>query len=207
MSDDDPLQRAFRADLARQHRAPADAPTPEELLALAEGAGDDPARLAALDAVLASAEGAREFGLARAAVVASAEPVPAAAGARVAPWARPGLLALAAAMVLGIGITLLRPRAEPLRGGAALEVVGPPAGAVRDGTVLAWRGVAGATGYRVELYEADGRSVIDARTPDTVFALPAGALQPGRDYVWSVRALFADGRVLASPPRPLRRAE
>jgi hypothetical protein len=49
--------------------------------------------------------------------------------------------------------------------------------------------VTGAERYRVEVYDDQGRTLFAAETPSSPVAVPAGTLQAGLNYHWTVRTL------------------
>lgn len=58
-----------------------------------------------------------------------------------------------------------------------------------------WTGVAGATGYRLTLRDANGDALYSAETSDTALELPASVvLEGGAAYAWSIEALPAERR-------------
>lgn len=120
-----------------------------------------------------------------------------------------GLAAAAAIAVVVLGPHFARQPAvttSPVRGdslpGAALALLAPADGArLREAPLLAWRGVEGATAYRVQVSRADGDSVWAETTRDTTATPPAAALEPSPEpYYWYVDALLADGRSVAGTP-------
>jgi CHAT domain-containing protein/tetratricopeptide (TPR) repeat protein len=104
------------------------------------------------------------------------------------------LIAAAAAVVL----LLVRPRANDQsanehRGDTITASSAPvpvsPIGDVVAATTLSWSAVPGAEGYRVTLFEAGGKLLFEAESPDTVTALPDSiVLVPGSLYLWKVEA-------------------
>jgi hypothetical protein len=60
-----------------------------------------------------------------------------------------------------------------------------------------WEPVAGATGYRFQLTDSNGKAVHEARTTGAAVELPAGvALEPGRTYGWQVQAELSGGKTV-----------
>jgi hypothetical protein len=219
--DDDELRAAYRAwqlSRAASDERPADgALSPDALAALVEGSGDDEARIAALDAALASPASAAELSLllaARAAAdaaVANDAPVvlnlertshaPSGANDRAAPrtahwWRRVLPVAAALTLVVSSSVIWWQGRdAGVTRSGSTLPAV--PLIGERDG-VLVWQAVPEATSYRVEVLDTDGTSRFSATVPDTVAALPLGA-DAARWSSWWVRA-YTGGREIAASP-------
>lgn len=101
-------------------------------------------------------------------------------------------LPLAAAAVL---LLLLR---SPIqdgghRGGGVPVSTAPvpvsPVGTVAAASVLVWTKVPGADGYRISVFDADGRVAYETRTTDTAASLPDSlVLVAGRPYLWKVEA-------------------
>ena len=175
-----------------------DCPPPERLLALARREGSEEDRLRTLDHVMSCGECMRELELLRVIEKAGARSDGSGAAVRRTSfaWRRALPLALAASLVLAVGITL-RQRAtdvagdEQSRGGpSAMEVHGPMtiSAAPGDSLVLAWHPVPAASRYLVEVLDDARRAVITQSSRDTVVVLrDLRALTPGREYLWWVR--------------------
>ena len=74
-----------------------------------------------------------------------------------------------------------------------------PVGTVAAATVLVWTSVPGADGYRVTLFDAEGRVAYEARATDTLAALPDSlVLVAGRHYLWKVEARTGFDRWITS---------
>lgn len=108
----------------------------------------------------------------------------------------PLLVPLAAAAVL---LLLLRsPAADDgaaggHRGGDGSDALAPvpvaPVGSVAAARALVWTSVAGADGYRVTLFDAQGHVAYEARATDTTATLPDSiVVVAGRPYLWKVEA-------------------
>ena len=198
--------------------------TPDAMLALVRREGAEDERLATLDHVMACRECARELELLRAieqagaasgaAAVAperegAATVVPLRGRARPA-WQRFVPLALAASLLLAIGIGVLDrgPRAEDVtRGDAAAVTLLAPGPDVRSGppVTFVWRPVPHALRYTLEVLDDDGNVVFTTATPDTTVTITdASRLAPGAEYRWWVRAVDPEAAQRASPMRPLR---
>ena len=177
----------------------ATCPSPDALIALVHRQGPEAARLATLDHTMACAACQREFELLRA--IHAAERREGGAGRTFARWQRPLALALAASLVLAVGLGPGREwlgdrRSDTMRGDAdAIVVLAPDAGATvtRDSMDFAWRSVAGAGRYTVELLTRDGAVRLSATTADTTLTLRgARDVVPG-EYRWWVRAALPGG--------------
>lgn len=193
---------------------PATHPSPEDVLALAQGSLPESRRLALLDHVMACSDCRAEFDMLRAIETAGGErtaqvrPLPSA-------WRRMAPLAIAASLALVVGTEGWRRSRdggdEVMRGDANGVRVVSPAGEVAPGAPLtfAWHSVPGARRYDLEVLNADGNVVFSAETRDTVVtgARPETIL-PGAEYRWWVRAVLEDGAQPRSEPRAFRvRAE
>lgn len=196
---DDQLRQAYQARRAQ----PADAtePSPEELRRLAAGEGSEAERLETLDRAFASRTAAGELELLRA--------VAHAARAQSRPrWRAPLPIALAASLlvtVVGVFALRERPREGVRATGSdgAPVLLAPAVDARIAGTVqFAWRPVAGARAYRLELLTDAGTVVASIETPDTVVAYRAPAIT-GAPYRWVVVALLPEGIEVSSRPRRL----
>lgn len=97
----------------------------------------------------------------------------------------------------GTTITAVRIRA----GGIAVR--GPAHGVTTlpDHTVLHFDPVAAAARYEVEIEAPDATVVYRAESDASPVAVPAGVLQPGRDYRWLVRTRSATGFALSGEGR------
>jgi hypothetical protein len=139
----------------------------------------------------------------------SAEPA-AARPPRPRRWWGSGVpVALAATLLLAVGLTRWGGRAvEPVMRSALDGVVlaTPPDGAQTEPSpAFAWHPVAGAQRYEFELLDADAAPVYQTTTADTSVALPAAVtLRPGVTYRWLVRALDDAGQPRGSAVSRLR---
>jgi len=180
--------------------------SPESLLAVVRRDGPEGERLATLDHVMACGDCARELELLRAIEDAGARTV------RAAPWRRYAPFALAASVLLAVGIGVLRRDTQPgnddvVRGSSGVTLVAPHNDArMGAGSVLfAWRPVAGAVRYELEVLDTTGAVRFAATTPDTSVALTdVNRLPAGVEYRWWVRAIDAAGAQRVSAIRPLR---
>ena len=203
--------------------------TPEAMLALVRREGSEDERLATLDHVMACAACSRELELLRAIERAGAESgaadavTPAAereATADVVPirprarptWQRFVPLALAASLLLAIGVGVLQRDGGPgvedvVRGDVVGVTLLAPAAEVARGApvTFAWRPVPDAVRYELELLDATGTVVYSATTGDTTAMMgDARRLEPGGEYRWWVRGVDAGGAQRASAMRHLR---
>jgi anti-sigma factor RsiW len=128
-------------------------------------------------------------------------------------WLVPAAAAAAAAIVLVVvGPRLARDGSEspsPIRGGEggpAVSVVAPADGSELPGLpTFTWRGVPGATAYRLSVSRADGDSVWAATVRDTSARAPESSTLPAPDvYYWYVDVLLADGRSIAGTAHEFR---
>lgn len=203
---DERLRELYTAALAgRPARRPH--PSPEALAALARREGSEADRLATLDHVMSCAECRRDFDLLRTVERAGAEAGVASRGAARRSWFMPAALAASVLLALGLGRQLLRQSDDTTRGGATggLVLVQPaaelPAG---QSVTFAWRPVAGANRYELELLDRTGAVAASAATADTSASPPAARALPPGEYRWWVRALLVDSRTVRSPLRTLR---
>ncbi len=225
---DDELRDAYAAHLRRAQPPDARGPTSdacaslEDILTLVRGEGPEARRLAVLDHVMSCARCRAEFDMLRSVETAGRQLVEGEGAivrplrpARIAPALRrwPGGvgLAVAASLVLAVGVRQYRARGDTdLERGAgdAVALVAPAPGDVPAGAPLrfVWHAVPRATRYEVEVLAADGAAVASGTTADTVFALAdARRLAPGTTYRWWVSAVGDDGAAARrSALRPLR---
>ena len=77
---------------------------------------------------------------------------------------------------------------DPPHGAAAPSPLSP-VGAVANVALLRWTSVTGADGYRVTLFDAQGRVLFDMEVGDTIARLPDSLVfAPGQPYLWKVEA-------------------
>ncbi len=186
--------RAYRLSLGRPATRDA-CPSPDELLAAVERRAPDQARLRVLNHALDCHACAEELELLRAIQ-----------RTRPASFSNPRVLALAALVVLVIGLgywRLTSTTGGSLRSGAEpITLVAPLGGIAARPTTLIWRAVSNASRYAVEVRREDGTLVLNETTTDTTFTLPAQlALAPGADFYWTVSARLGDGSELRAAPR------
>ncbi len=214
---DDQLRELYGRALARGDSLPGNGPghcaTPEKLLGLIRREGREEQRLQTLDHVMACEACRREFDLLRAIEQAGVEMGAAAAPAGRFGWPKSAPLALAASLLLAVGIVLgvRQPReaTDVTRGGeAAVVLLAPPERVAGDEPVaFAWRPVPNAHQYVFELLDAGSggseTTAFSRTTSDTSLMLQPAQLRRDQEYQWWVRALTPAGE-LASPMRPLR---
>lgn len=196
---DDELRRAYQA--RRIGAADASAPSPEELQRLVAREGSEAERLETLDRALSSRGTAGDLELLRAIADAARADEP-------RRWWRSAVpLALAASVLLAVGILSVRgrapeeTRATPADGSPVLVAPGTDA-SVADPVVFVWRAVPGARGYRVEVLSDAGTLVTSIETPDTTArSALAGVARADSSYRWMVVALLPEGVEVASRPR------
>ena len=195
--------------------------TPEAMLALVRREGPEEARLATLDHVMScdacrselellrsieKAGAATTSGVERSAV--GLEP----RGRDAARWRRGMPLALAASLLLAVGLAV-RERMSgaddlPRGDGNDVVLVTPAAGAditTGSGVTFVWRSAPGARRYVLEILDASGAAVMTESTTDTAFTLPnASDLGDGTAYRWWVRTVAPGADQRSSPLRRLR---
>ena len=197
---DDALRAAYTRAMAKPRSADrAGCPTPDALIAVVQRTGPEATRLATLDHTMRCAACQEEFELLRA--IDAAGQRESGTVRRPLRWQRPLTLALAASLVLAIGLGpgrnwLADRQPDTVRGDAStVTVMRPDAGATVSGdtVALAWRPVAGGGRYTVEVLGSDGAVRLAETTTDTTLMLRGlTALAPG-DYRWWVRAELPGG--------------
>jgi hypothetical protein len=200
------LQEIYAQAMARRRDALA-CVSPEELLALIRREGPEARRLEVLDHVMSCQACHREFELLRSLESAGARSggklQARSIGRRLAP------LALAASLILAVGVGLLvrerNQRGDTTRGAGQGVVLLAPATDLPPAETItfAWRPVAGAERYRIELLNQAGSVVFTQLTPDTALTLTSRLLQPDTAYRWWVRDA-TPGAQRSSTLRPLR---
>lgn len=120
------------------------------------------------------------------------------------PWLAGAMVGLAAAAVVLLWVRARSPEElEPghRRGAGRAEVVLlAPAGAP---PTLAWQPVAGAVGYRVSVFTADGRPVLVREVTAPPLVWPAEVAAPAGELRWKVEALGREGPLGTSRLAPL----
>lgn len=206
---DDKLREAYqRAQAARRAPDRERCATPEAMLAVIRREGAEEKRLETLDHVMACPACRAELDLLRSLEQAGAETEPAAAPRRR--WGWTASVALAAALLLGIGAALKlsgRDDGGVVRGsGEAVTLVGP-ATEIEPGApvTFSWQPVPGAARYELELLDDKGSVVFTKTTEATSAALDdTSRLAPGATYRWWVRAAVGSSEPRASSMRTLR---
>jgi len=208
---DERLRELYQKALAKESDSrAASCVTPEQLLDLVRREGSEQSRLQTLDHVMTCQSCRRELDLLRAVEQAGVE-----SGARPPrtrwQWQRTAPLALAASVLLALGVAIAVNRAgerpDTSRGTAGgVTLLAPAAQVAADQPVtFVWRPVPHAGRYVLELLEGNGGGnvVLSRETPDTAVVLNPKLFGPGGEYRWWVRALTPAGE-LTSPLRPLR---
>src|SRR5688500_11712391 len=163
---DEELRRAYARTMTSARPADrAGCPSPDALLALARREGPDATRLATLDHAMSCDSCQKELELLRAMEVAERRET---GQARAARWRTPLTVALAASVLLAIGLGPGREwfgnrQGDAMRGASdSVALLQPEAGASigADSLAFSWRGVAGASRYRVELLDSAGNAVL-----------------------------------------------
>jgi hypothetical protein len=201
---DERLRELYQNALSSRNAATrGDCPAPERLQALAWREGSEEERLRTLDHAMSCGDCMRELELLRVIEKTGARMAGRAAQPRsVVSWRRAVPLALAASLVLAVGL-VVRGRSEDsapderMRGSdatLALHTSRDIQLAPRDSLVVAWRPVEGATRFTVEVLDDAGRPALSQTTTDTTLVVrDLTALTPGHDYRWWVRAFGTAG--------------
>jgi hypothetical protein len=209
---DTPLRAGYAAHGANAPNSPH--PTADQIADVVERRGSEADRLRTLDHIGSCAHCRREFELLRATRVAARQ-------ATVSRWpVRTIGLAAAAAIVVGVTMTLSHSAGLPLRGAApsaqpaaptlppergpgsggatqVITLIAPLGPTAPTATRFVWHRLAMATTYHVEVLDDSGSVVARTNTSDTVFTAPARTLAPGRVYRWWVQAVV-EGEPLQS---------
>ena len=108
------------------------------------------------------------------------------------------LLGLAAAAV----VVMVRQDRAVMRGEMGAVTGVAPRGDVRleDVARLVWHPTANATRYDVELLTDRGQSMFVKTTRDTFVLVPSGSVEPGRAYLWTLRAQRTGGNHAEAVP-------
>jgi hypothetical protein len=179
----------------------------EAILAVIQREGSEDERLAALDHVMACPDCHREYEWLTAVEEAATTAAPRARDVAARRWWQRGApLALAASVLLAVGVLLIpklnRRGPEPVRGPESdIVPVGPTTGAqVKLPFTLAWHPLNGATRYVLEIQTSDGTVAFADTTGDTTVTVgDASHLAAGSDYRWWVREV-TDGAAPRSSP-------
>jgi hypothetical protein len=205
------MQEIYSRGVAARGEGGANHASPEALLALVEREGSEDERLATLEHVMACGSCHREYEWLTAVNEAGLEAAGAAGGTQRRAWWRSAPLALAASIaVVGAGVALsgvLRGGAERERGTRSdITLVSPGMRAVAGAPLtFAWRPLAGASRYVLELQRADGSIAIADTTADTLVTLtqPSAVLSDSA-YRWWVREVSDGAEPRSSELRDLR---
>jgi len=197
-SNDERLRLAYSASLESRHALQH--PAPEALVSIAERSGSEAVRLEVLDHVMSCNACRHELDLIRASLTAAGMP-------RQRTWFRSpsaGLMAIAATLLLVAGVRMFMAKGDlesgpRLRGGSAVAAY--PARWFPTGDAgLAWRPVADAANYRLEIVDEAGAAVVDSTMRDTAAVVSAPLLRNRRGLTWSVSATLGDGSTVSSQP-------
>ena len=210
---DEALRAAYQQALdARRVVARERCVTPEAMLALLRREGSEEQRLEVLDHVMSCGACSSELELLRSIEQAGSgtvEQMRPGAPRRIARRiAIPFALAVAALLVVTVRQALPpRPGPDVERGTSGGVTLLEPPEEIAAGTspTFAWKPVAGAQGYEIEVLDEKGAVVWSAKTSETSATLSDHALLgPGKTYRWWVRATTAPGTQRASATRTLR---
>lgn len=200
-----------RRVVARQAPDPASCVPPEAILAVLRREGGEDERLATLEHVMSCSACHREYEWLSAVDQAAVDSggVPAVTGR--SSWWRARPLALAASLLLAVGLGLLVRRTisggpELERGGSGeIALLAPPADAVPAGPItFAWHPLPEATGYVLEVQRPDGSVAFTDTTADTTATLTEpDRVLPESDYRWWVRETTDGAEPRASAFRSL----
>lgn len=191
------LREIYAGLMSRGTKGRAGCPAPEAIRALVRREGEESARLATLDHVMACRDCRSEMDLLR-----TIEDAGAAVGESAKPsqrrWLMPAALAASVLFAVVVGrVALAPPSGDVLRSGAdaASVVLVAPGAEMTAGepVAFAWRPVPGASRYRIEVLTAGGDIAVEAETQDTTVTLNSVRdLAPGGYQWW----------VIAMTPRP-----
>ena len=172
----------------------------DRLDALVHRTGTESERLRTLDIAMSSAQGRREFEIARAAVRATA------IDKRSKHF--PRWIGVAAALLISTSAGAFwaaRQRApmteDAMRGTESPVQLVAPRGQVTPspGTRFTWHAVRSVRRYTLVLVDRSGKELFASSVGDTTLTLPASVvLQPGERYLWWVQAELVDGTTLSA---------
>ena len=208
--DDESLRSAYAATMSRsseEHRP--DCPSIDAIQAALAGkrGGPEAERLATLDRAMSCPACRREIALLQA--LAAGEAREAAANLRRSPWTRLLPMALAASIILVVGVVGVHKWGtlpdDVERDGGGMPLVAPANGAsVAAGNVtFTWRRVPSALRYTLELDASDGTVLFTTQTIDTTVTAALAKTPPG-EHRWLVRTSTDFGAELRSQTRVLR---
>jgi hypothetical protein len=185
------LKEAYQVHLARTRAHRASCPAPEAIQALARREGEEATRLATLDHVMSCGDCRAEFDLLR-----TVEEAGVRAGAGSAPgrrrWMMPAALAASLLVAVGLGRRALSSSNDTVRSGETgrVELLAPGAEVTAGIPVtFAWRPVADASRYRLEVLNQAGDLAVEAETHDTTLTSESAARLTAGSYQWWVIAL------------------
>jgi hypothetical protein len=192
---DDRLNELYARALAEDVATGTEGPhaTPEQLLALVRGEGREEQRLELLDHVMSCEACLRRFELLRSIDVAGVKTEPKRSW-RILP------LAVAASVALMLGAAVAQRMGvfsspDIMRGSRDAVTLLAPATAHDPAQPLAfaWRPVAGAERYELEIFDSTDSLIFTATTGDTTAAPTTFRLEPRAEYRWLVRAITPAG--------------
>lgn len=213
LKDVERLGRLYRHRVvARGASDDASCVSPEAILAVVRREGSEAERLATLEHVMSCSPCHREYewlsAVDRAAVESGGVPAGVARGS----WWRARPLALAASLLLAVGLGFLVGRVvsggpEVERGGAGeIVLLAPPPDAAPSGPItFAWHALPEASGYVLEVQRPDGSVAFTDTTSDTTASLAEpDRVLPDTEYRWWVREITDGAEPRSSPFRDLR---
>ena len=208
---DEALRTAYQQALdARRAVTRERCVAPEAMLALLRREGPEEHRLEVLDHVVSCGACSSELELLRSIELAGAgsgAPAKPAAPRIARRIAIPLALAVAVLLVITVRRALPPPGPDVERGTSSGVTLLEPPEEIAAGTspTFAWKPVAGAQGYEIEVLDEKGAVVWSTKTssPSATLSDP-GVLEAGKTYRWWVRAAIASGIQRASATRTLR---
>jgi hypothetical protein len=190
---DTELREIYAGLMTRAGTGRTGCPAPEAIRALVVREGDEATRLDTLDHVMSCRECRAELDLLRSIEEAGAA---LSQSGKSSPrrWLMPAALAASVLFAVLVGRVALTNRpTEVLRSGptsAAVVLLAPGTEIAAGGPVsFAWRPVAGASRYRIEVLTSTGDMVVEAETPDTTARLKSVGRLAAGSYQWWVIAM------------------
>lgn len=199
---DDELRAAFSAEAGlASHRA--DCPSPDALLAAIRGEGTAAERQRTVDLALRCPACRQEMALLK-----SVSGPPARVSAASVAWRRAMPMALAATVLLAVGLAIksrLGPTDITRAGEGGLPALVAPAAAapLTAPTDFIWHAVPGALGYTFEMDAGDGTVLRSQPTTDTLVRVTLEGI-PAGEHRWFVTVRKDDGSTQRSEVRALK---